>query len=84
KYFNVPQSRERVFIVLTRNDLEMVDISPLLNETKVNKALKDIIDFDAPAQSVELVEGNYLQFSNFINLPRASDGKLINGFHNRY
>ena len=84
KYFGVPQSRERVFMLLTRNDLKQVKIDHLEQRNKVETILADILDFTEPTQTIKLIKENHLKFSNFITLPRASDGKLINGFHNRF
>lgn len=154
KYFGVPQSRERVFILLTRKDLLKVSLKHLESRNKVDKVLRDVLDFSLPTHTISLYDmfeynkdniveekgklwwklsdgslreilkikeenktvnvpftknftnnlmatldgqmptimhgsaryvlvSNHIEFTNFITLPRASDGKVVNGYHNR-
>jgi DNA-cytosine methyltransferase len=80
KYFGVAQSRERVFIVLSK---KAIDLTPLLQRKKVEVVLKDILDFNLQCETVKLKIEDTKEYTNFVVIPRESDGKVINGFHNR-
>lgn len=71
KYFGVPQARERVFMLLTRNDLEMKRIDHLEKINTVDKVLADILDLSEPTQTITLKE--CLENKNVI----IKDGKPV-------
>lgn len=56
KYFGVPQSRERVYMLLTRNDLPKKTINHLVERNTVDKTFKDILDFSIPTKTFEATE----------------------------
>lgn len=70
KYFGVPQARERVFMLLTRNDLPQAIINHLEKRNTVDKVLRDVLDFSLPTQTSEAKEFIVNTMSNY-------NGKLI-------
>lgn len=82
KNFGIPQNRERVYMLLNRKDKPMVNLERLL-EIKRPAKLKDILDFSTPTHTFKLSGDNFEIFKNYLVIPRASDGKVISGFHNR-
>lgn len=48
KYFDVPQSRERVYIILIRQDLPYINLANLLDKKEVRYTLKDFLDYNEP------------------------------------
>lgn len=81
KYFGVPQSRERVFMLLTRKDLPMKTVKQLEERKTVDKVLRDILDFTEPTQTVSLTEMVAYNEKNIVLKDnkmwwRLSDGSL--------
>ena len=81
KYFDIPQNRERVYCLLVKNDLENVYISHLEEKQKINKVLKDFLDFDEPVYFINLKD--IQMFNNYFIIPRKHDGALVNHSYNR-
>lgn len=75
KHFGVPQSRERVYIVLTRNDIAQKTISHLNQRQDIDKVLKDVLDFSEPTETHQVKNnGNIIFFTNNMS---QYNGKII-------
>lgn len=91
KYFGVPQSRERVFIALSRHDMSKWNIKHLEERNTVDKVLKDVLDFNLPTQQIKietLLEANYgkgvkMEYENYIYLPPKDTSKPLNNLEGR-
>lgn len=91
KYFGVPQSRERVYILLSRKDLPFIKINHLEERKKIDKVSKDILDFNEPTQTIEISKINESdygkgvknEYTNYIYLPPNNPKKPLNGFQGR-
>lgn len=81
KYFDVPQSRERVYIILIRQDLPYINLANLLDKKEVRYTLKDFLDYNEPCFDVDIKD--CIEYTNFYIKPRQKDKLPINGFHNR-
>mgnify|MGYP003304548172 CR=1 FL=1 len=70
--YGIPQNRERVFVVSIRNDLELeFDFSKL-----EKRPYKPLINF-ITSKGKWSEESTFKEFTNFVTIPRGSDGKLI-------
>lgn len=77
KYFGVPQSRERVFMLLTRKDCGFKTINSLEYRHVVEKTLKDILDFNVETQTVEIKPIPGQQYEYALNEMKQYNGKFI-------
>lgn len=80
--FGLPQNRERLFIVFKKNESLSKAKIPKYKDGPYKNKLTDFLEY-VPIEKWKPINNPYKEYSNFIVLPRAKDGKLINGNYNR-
>lgn len=95
--FGIPQNRERIFVISILKNFKEFDFNKLikmyfnsldnfLDKNVDNKYFLKIEDFKFGLNEIKKYSysfNKFLDFKNFINVPRNSDGQLINGSYNR-
>lgn len=76
KYFGVPQARERVFMLLSRNDVPKKTIGHLKMRSEVTTTIRDIIDFEAEAIKFEGT-ANGFNLESFNELPQYNNKVIM-------
>lgn len=77
KYFGIPQSRERIYMLLTRNDLPKISLQELKERKEVKRVLGDILDYSEPSYGVDLQDVSDVKDVEIKPIVRSAERELL-------